>query len=91
VELIKSWIEAGAKLDADASTDAPAPGGEMARPERVKEDWTNREGKTITATLLKVEGNNAILLLENGRSVPYPIENLSDESQAKVKAFAESR
>jgi len=95
VELIKAWIDAGAKLDGEASGDAPAPApapaGAMAQPERVKEDWTNREGRTITATLLRVDGANAVLLLENGTSVPYPIANLSDESQARIKAFAEKQ
>jgi len=93
VELIKAWIDAGAKLDGEAGTgDAPAPAaGAMTQQERVKEEWTNREGRTITATLLRVDGANAILLLENGTSTPYPIANFSDESQAKVRAFMESQ
>lgn len=87
VEAIKAWIDAGAKLDAESPGDAPASTA-MARPERVKEEWTNREGRSIMATLLRVDGDKAVLLLETGKSVNYPIENLSDESQAKIRAFS---
>lgn len=92
VELVKAWIDAGAKLEAGES-DAPSsgPGAMTQQQERVQEEWSNREGRTITAALLRVEGTNAILLLENGTSVPYPIAQLSDESQAKVRAFMESQ
>ena len=50
-----------------------------------EEDWTNREGNTIRATLLRVEGGTALLKLANGTVYRYPIEKLSDESQAQLK------
>lgn len=87
IELVKKWIDEGAKLDGSAPdpiTKAPA------APQPVKGSWTNKEGKTIEATLLKVEGPNAILKLGDGRAVPYPIDNLSPESQAKVKEFQDA-
>ncbi|MCB1232519.1 MAG: hypothetical protein KDN19_19885, partial [Verrucomicrobiae bacterium] len=90
IDLIKQWINDGANLgDSPSGDDAKKEeeGGLMKRPEPLKGSWTNKEGRTIEATLLRVEGANAILKLANGTSVPYPIENLSEESQAKVREF----
>ncbi|MEM6915833.1 MAG: c-type cytochrome domain-containing protein, partial [Verrucomicrobiota bacterium] len=53
--------------------------------ENVPRSWTNREGKIIFATLLKVDRGKAVLKLENGKVYHYPIENLSDESQAALR------
>ena len=47
--------------------------------------WINREGKSIVATLLKVEDGKAFLRLPNGTVHPYPIENLSDVSRAELE------
>lgn len=88
IDLIKQWINDGAKIgDGEPSSEGE---GDMKKPEPLKGTWTNREGTAIEATLLRVEGANAVLLLGDGRSVPYPIANLSDESQAKVKEFVEA-
>lgn len=91
IDLIKKWIDEGAELG-DMAADGDdkkeeSDGGLMKRPEPIKGSWTNREGKTIEATLLRVEGANAILQLGDGRTVPYPIANLADDSQAKVQEF----
>ncbi|MCB1078886.1 MAG: hypothetical protein KDM64_13785 [Verrucomicrobiae bacterium] len=53
-----------------------------------EQDWTNREGRTIRATLLRLNGDQAILRLPDGREVPYPMANLSDESQAQARKSA---
>jgi cytochrome c5 len=84
VRAIKEWIEAGALLEAASKPEAPKP------PQPVLGDWTNVQGKTITATLIKVEGDKAHLQMANGTTYPYPIGQLSAESQAKVKAFMEA-
>ncbi|MBL9151527.1 MAG: hypothetical protein JNK37_03540 [Verrucomicrobiales bacterium] len=96
IDLIKQWIDEGAKIGGEPDTkggdkpDAPPAPAAMARPEPVKGTWTNAEGKAIEATLIRVDGENAVLVLANGTSVPYPIAKLSAESQAKVKAFQEA-
>jgi hypothetical protein len=89
IELIKKWIDEGAKIgDEDpAGDEKPAA---MVKPEPVKGSWTNNAGKTIEATLIRVDGDSAVLVLADGRSVPYPIANLSAESQARVNAFKEA-
>lgn len=44
-------------------------------------EWTNTEGKTITATLLRVEDDVAVLKLANGQVYRYPIVKLSERSK----------
>lgn len=71
-------LPTGPKKEVAAAADAkPAP--------PVEQDWTNREGKAIRATLLRVEDGNALLKLKNGTVYRYPIDKLSDESQALLK------
>lgn len=86
VRLIKEWIEAGAPLEGEGMV-AKAPEAAKA-PQPLHGEWTNSQGTTITATLIRVEGDKALLKLANGTTYPYPIGQLSPESQAKVKAFA---
>ena len=52
--------------------------------EPVAREWTNKEGKTIQATLLGVEGDVALLRMANGTVFRYPVENLSEESRAAL-------
>ena len=75
VQTLRLWITRGAEVP------------EIAEP--LAGSWTNRDGKTIEATLVRVDGETAILKLENGKIVPYPIEKPSDDSQARVRAFAD--
>lgn len=63
----------------DTPESAPA-----SMPEATPRLWTNREGREITATFKGLDGDKAILLLENGQTVPYPLAMLSDESQAEI-------
>ena len=87
IKTIKEWIDAGAPLEGEGMAAKPeAPKA----PQPVQGDWTNVQGKTITATLIKVDGDKALLQMANGTTYPYPISQLSTESQAKVKAFMES-
>ena len=58
-------------------------------PDHIDGNWTNREGKVITAILLRVEGSNAVLL-KDGAEFSYPIGNLSDRDQLRVRAFSGS-
>lgn len=68
------------------------PGGEpksaddaMAKPlPAVEQDWVNTDGKTMRATLLRVDGGKAVFKIKNGQVFKYAIENLSEESQAKL-------
>ncbi len=94
-KIVEDWIKGGAVLGEGETVVAKTPEGEKEKPMEatgpaaVAEEWENNKGQKITATLLRVVGESVIFKIPDGREVPYPIENLSVESQAKVKAFAE--
>ena len=93
VRKVRDWIQGGAQIGTEkhvAKSDEkkPAPPTVVESPAPVTGQWTNHAGKTITASALRVEGDKVVFRLPDGREVPYPIANLSPESQAKVRAFA---
>ena len=51
--------------------------------------FTNKEGKSITAELLGVEKDDAVLKLANSSRVKVPVASLSDADQAFVKSWQE--
>lgn len=72
------WIETGSgEKKMDESISASAAKGPR--------EWTNTEGKSITATLLEVDGEFAVLRMANGAVHRYPVEKLSDESRAALE------
>jgi len=61
---LKEWIESGAAIGdgAPAMEEGDKPVEGLAkRPDPIAGDWTNTSGKTIKATLVRVEGDKAIL------------------------------
>lgn len=89
---LKEWIESGAAVGDGAPTmeEEEKPGEGLAkRPNPIDGDWTNTAGKRIKATLVRVEGNNAILRMGT-KDYPYPISNLTAESQKIIRDFAEA-
>lgn len=64
--------------------------GEAPKVEKVEpkwETWTNEEGKEIIARFHGLKKEKVDFELKNGKRVAYPLEKLSKESQAKVKAL----
>jgi hypothetical protein len=49
--------------------------------------WTDEQGRKIKASLVKVEGESAMLLMPNGKKIPYPIAKLSRNDQAFIEKF----
>lgn len=49
--------------------------------------WTNTEGKTMTATPLEINGDNVKFRLPNGRTVIYPMDKLSEDSQKALLSY----
>jgi len=86
VELVHDWIFEGAPINGTRGKRGK-PGKEDKGPVQMpkERDWTNREGKTIRATLLKIEGDIAVLRMKGGVVYRYPIAQLSDKSQAELK------
>lgn len=62
---------------------------EEAKPEPEWEDWTNSEGKKITAKYKKLANGKVSFELEGGKNVDYPFEQLSEESQLRIKQLAD--
>ncbi|MEM9283296.1 MAG: hypothetical protein AAGA96_15850 [Verrucomicrobiota bacterium] len=52
-------------------------------------EWTNTEGKSIEANLLKVGGNSINLRLENGRDYTIPLSSLSESDATFARELAE--
>lgn len=51
--------------------------------------FTNKEGKALTAELIRVEGESAVLKLANSSRVNVPIASLSDSDQQFIKTWWE--
>lgn len=49
--------------------------------------WTDHQGRNVKAELLSVEGGSVMLLLPDGRRVPYDIAKLSQIDQVFIKKF----
>jgi len=56
-------------------------------PEPVWDEWTNAQGRKITARFLWAKSNKVGLELKNGKKVDYPIEQLSKQSQELIKKY----
>jgi hypothetical protein len=90
VTLVQRWITEGAPLLGQRGERGSMPGAPRSEPKeaplppQAPRTWTNREGKSITATLVEVEGDVIILRLANGTVYRYPLASLSDESRASL-------
>lgn len=74
---IESWIKGGAYLVNPATVKVqgigPAP-----------RKWRNKEGKEIEASFVKIDGDKVLFKMPDGRLLPYPIANLTADSQIQV-------
>ena len=52
-------------------------------------EWTNTDGKTITAAVKRVEGENVVFEM-NGKEVPYALASLSEQSRQAINALAKA-
>ena len=91
VKLVQDWITEGAPILGErgekgemAETEKEEPGAMVSEAPK-PENWTNQAGKTIVATLLKVDGDVALLRMANGKVYKVPVASLSVESQARAK------
>lgn len=93
INLVRKWILEGAPIKGKRGKRGKMPEGEKeadkAPPPLAKEkEWVNRDGKIITATFLKVEGDVVLLRKKDGQVYRYPIAKLSDKNQAELKELA---
>jgi hypothetical protein len=57
-------------------------------PER---EWTNADGKKMSAALLSVNGDTGTFKMKNGKTFSYAISKLSEEDQTAIKEAAEAK
>lgn len=70
--------------DDEIPTAAPAPS-----PAAGPQAWTNRSGQKILATFKGLKDGKVHFVLENGKDAFYPLDGLSDESQAAIRKLTE--
>ncbi|NOX99191.1 MAG: hypothetical protein GXP30_05600 [Verrucomicrobia bacterium] len=91
IRTVQKWITEGAPINGDRGKRGKMPAEDaqdsldLPGTKPKEQAWKNKAGKTIMATLLKVEKDVAVLRLRGGRIYRYPIANLSEESQAMLK------
>jgi hypothetical protein len=100
LKLVRDWITDGASLErgrsvagGDSGSD-PSPANALDRMTShltESRDWTNREGKTITAILVEIDSDIAVLRMDGGREYRYPIENLSDQDQSLIASLTQKQ
>lgn len=54
-----------------------------------KQDWTNSQGKKITAAIKSATDLTVVFVMKYNKLVTYPMDKLSPESQAKIKGLIE--
>ena len=62
----------------------------VAKPVIDERAWTNSDGRTIKAAVMRVEGDKVVFKMK-GREIPYPLEKLSDEGQDAIKEATEEK
>jgi hypothetical protein len=53
-------------------------------------EWTNATGGKIRAAVQAADDSKVTFLMPNGKSVEYPLEKLSEESQEAIKEALEA-
>lgn len=51
------------------------------------QEWTNKDGVTITAAVQKVENGKVYFVMDGGKVVPYPATNLSKDTVDKLRGM----
>ncbi|WP_009962848.1 c-type cytochrome domain-containing protein [Verrucomicrobium spinosum] len=82
IDKIREWIAAGAAFDPNA----PKVAFKKELPPILK--WTNAEGRSIKAGFERLEGENVVLKMPDGKYVQYPLSKLSPESQQLARECA---
>ncbi|MCU0796496.1 MAG: TlpA family protein disulfide reductase [Akkermansiaceae bacterium] len=53
-------------------------------------NWTNSDGRSITAAVKEVTGDSVVFIMSNGKEVTYPLEKLSDASREEIEEAAKA-
>lgn len=80
-ELKKTLAEVNVLGEAPKAAEDDTP---VAAEDSKVEEWTNTDGKTIKAAVKSLDDTRVQFEMENGKSVWYPIDKLSSESQERL-------
>ena len=72
----------------DATPDTASAGNDpFAKPKYLVDErtWTDKEGRTLKAAMISLEGNNGKFRFPNGRTFNFDITKLSEEDQTLIK------
>ena len=78
IKKIETWIKEGAYLVNPATVKVQGLGPPARK-------WRNREGKEIEASFVKIDGDKVVFKMSDGRVLPYPVANLTADSQIQVR------
>jgi len=90
ITMIREWIDGGARVGTEAEAEPKMADVTTGREEEEKmETWSDTEGRTLTASILRVDAPRrlVVLKLEDGTMAEVPIARLSEESRARAKEF----
>jgi hypothetical protein len=101
IKTLREWIDAGAEIPdkggsttSKTSTGAKSGAAATSLPAR-KEiaapvDWTNKDGKTIKASLVKLVSGKVTLRLADGKEYTLPLDKLDTASQERAMKSVKS-
>jgi hypothetical protein len=55
---------------------------------QIERIWADEQGRNTKATLLRIDKDNAILQMPDGREIPFPIAKLSKNDQLWIKNYS---
>jgi hypothetical protein len=79
----------GVDADSGSSSDADPSDATESKPVIESREWTNSDGRKITAAVVSIDGDKVKFKLSNGKEVPYAIAKLSEEDQELIKKSGE--
>lgn len=84
-EAFESTVKKALKEAPPASEKQTAPAVKKEANLIAQRPWTNSDGKTIHAAVVKADETSVTFLMANGKSVDYPLDKLSDESRKIIE------
>ena len=80
----------GVMVTEEEDSEIPTAGPAIA-PTAAPQEWQNRAGQKILATFSGLKDGQVHFVLATGKDAFYPLDKLSDESQAAIRKLAEAK
>jgi mono/diheme cytochrome c family protein len=86
LKILSTWIEEGANMEKSSGGSKSGLGSTSSSLPSVQE-WTNKEGKVIKASIVKIKGDNVTLRIA-GKEYTMPLSSLNEDSQKQAMKLA---